>query len=29
MYDYDPHQDRVVQVDALTDNVNMLFLADR
>lgn len=29
MYDYDPHQDRLVRVDALTDNVNMLFLADR
>lgn len=28
MHDYDPDQDRLVQVDALTDNVNMLFVAD-
>jgi len=29
MYDYDHEQDRLVEVDALTDNVNMLFVADR
>ena len=29
MYDYDPGLDRVVQVDELTEAVNMLFLVDR
>jgi hypothetical protein len=28
MYDYDPAADRLVRVDASTDNVNMIFVAE-